>query len=232
MFMPYWWLVIPGMLLSMWASFQVQGTFRKYAQVRSSLGMTGAEVAETILDRMGVTHVRVEQVSGELTDHYDPGAKVVRLSDSVYGSDSLAAAAVAAHECGHVLQDVQGYKFMNARAAIFPATQIGSNLAPLLMMVGIGLLFVAKALGSIVLLVGIALFAAVVLFHVVTLPVEFDASNRALKLIDELGILQGDENRGARKVLNAAALTYVAAALVAALQLLQYILLYMNASRR
>jgi uncharacterized protein len=232
MYMPYWWLVIPGMLLSMWASFQVQGTFRKYAQVRSSLGMTGAEVAETILNRMGVTHVRVEPVSGELTDHYDPGAKVVRLSDSVYGSDSLAAAAVAAHECGHVLQDVQGYKFMNVRAAIFPATQIGSNLAPILMMVGIGLLFVAKALGSIVLLVGIALFAAVVLFHVVTLPVEFDASSRALKLIDELGILQGDENRGARKVLNAAALTYVAAALVAALQLLQYILLYMNASRR
>jgi uncharacterized protein len=232
MYMPYWWLVIPGMLLSMWASFQVQGTFRKYAQIRSSLGMTGAEVAETILNRMGVTHVRVEPVSGELTDHYDPGAKVVRLSDSVYGSDSLAAAAVAAHECGHVLQDVQGYKFMNVRAAIFPATQIGSNLAPILMMVGIGLLFVAKALGSIVLLVGIALFAAVVLFHVVTLPVEFDASSRALKLIDELGILQGDENRGARKVLNAAALTYVAAALVAALQLLQYILLYMNASRR
>ncbi|WP_264326027.1 zinc metallopeptidase [Romeriopsis navalis] len=232
MYMPYWWLVIPGMLLSMWASFQVQGTFRKYAQVSSSLGMTGAEVAEAILNRMGVHNVRIEHVAGELTDHYDPGAKTVRLSDSVYGSNSLAAAAVAAHECGHVLQDVQGYKFMNVRAAVFPVTQLGSNLAPWIMMAGVGLLFVAQQLGSIVLLIGIVLFAAVVLFHVVTLPVEFDASSRALKLIDELGILQGDENRGARKVLNAAALTYVAAALVAALQLLQYVLIFMNSSRR
>jgi hypothetical protein len=229
---PYWWLIIPGILLSTWASFKVQGTFRKYAQVRSSLGMTGAEVATTILDRMGVHNVRVEHIGGELTDHYDPSAKVVRLSDSVYSSDSLAAAAVAAHECGHVLQDVQGYKFMNLRSAVFPVTQLGSNLAPLLIMVGIGLLFVAQQLGSIVLLGGIVLFAAVVLFHVVTLPVEFDASSRALKLIDELGILQGEENRGARKVLNAAALTYVAAALVAALQLLQYILIYMGSDRR
>ncbi|MFM2430971.1 MAG: hypothetical protein RLZZ511_2184 [Cyanobacteriota bacterium] len=232
MYMPYAWLILPGMLLSMWASFHVQGTFRKYAQVNSSLGMTGAEVAAAILDRMNVTNVRIERVSGQLTDHYDPGAKTVRLSDSVYDSSSLAAAAVAAHECGHVLQDVQGYKFMNLRSAVFPATQLGSNLAPMLVMIGFGLLFVAKALGSIVLLFGIALFAAVVVFHVVTLPVEFDASSRALKLIDELGILQGDENRGARKVLNAAALTYVAAALVAAMQLLQYVLMYLNASRR
>lgn len=229
---PYWWLIIPGVLLSAWASVQVQGTFHKYAQVRSSLGMTGAEVATAILDRMGIHNVRVERVSGELTDHYDPGAKTVRLSDSVYSSDSLAAAAVAAHECGHVLQDVQGYKFMNLRSAVFPVTQIGSNLAPVLIMVGIGLLFVAQQLGNLVLLIGIALFGAVVLFHLVTLPVEFDASSRALKLIDQLGILQGEENRGARKVLNAAALTYVAAALVAALQLLQYILIYLNSSRR
>jgi uncharacterized protein len=232
MYMPYWWLVIPGMLLSMWASFQVQGTFRKYAQVPSRLGRTGAEVAEAILSHMGVTHVRVEPVAGQLTDHYDPGAKVVRLSDSVYGSDSLAAAAVAAHECGHVLQDVQGYKFMNLRSAVFPATQIGSNLAPLIMMGGTALLFVAQGLGSIVLLIGIGLFAAVVLFHVVTLPVEFDASSRALKLLDELNILQGDENRGARKVLNAAALTYVAAALASLLQLFQYIMIYLNATQR
>jgi uncharacterized protein len=233
MYMPYWWLVIPGMLLSMWASFQVQGTFRKYAQVPSRLGRTGAEVAEAILNHMGVTHVRVEPVAGQLTDHYDPGAKVVRLSESVYGSDSLAAAAVAAHECGHVLQDVQGYKFMNIRSAVFPATQIGSNLAPLIMMGGTALLFVAQGgLGQIVLLIGIALFSAVVLFHVVTLPVEFDASSRALKLLDELNILQGDENRGARKVLNAAALTYVAAALASLLQLFQYILIYLNATQR
>lgn len=231
-YIPYWWLVLPGTLLAAWASFQVHSTFSKYAHIRSSLGMTGAEVAEAILNRMGVHNVGIERVAGQLTDHYDPSAKMVRLSDSVYSSDSLAAAAVAAHECGHVLQDVQGYKFMNLRSAVFPATQIGSNLAPLLIMVGFGLLFVAQALGNIVLLIGIALFAAVVIFHVVTLPVEFDASRRALKLIDELGILQGDENRGARKVLNAAALTYVAAALVAALQLLQYVLIFMDSNRR
>jgi hypothetical protein len=232
MYMPYWWLIIPGMLLSMWASFQVQGTYRKYNKIRSSLGMTGAEVAQAILDRMNIQDVRVERVAGELSDHYDPSAKAVRLSEVVYGSDSLAAAAVAAHECGHVLQDVQGYKFMNVRSAIFPVTQIGSNLAPFIMMIGLGLLAVASKLGAIVLMVGIVLFAAVVLFHLVTLPVEFDASRRALKLIDELGILQGDENRGARKVLNAAALTYVAAALVAAMQLLQYVLILLGSDRR
>jgi uncharacterized protein len=232
MYMPYWWLVIPGMLLSMWASFQVQGTYRKYNKIRSSLGMTGAEVAQAILDRMNIQDVRVERVAGELSDHYDPSAKAVRLSDVVYGSDSLAAAAVAAHECGHVLQDVQGYKFMNVRSAIFPATQLGSNLAPFIMMIGMLLLAVAGKIGSIVLMVGIVLFAAVVLFHLVTLPVEFDASRRALKLIDELGILQGEENRGARKVLNAAAFTYVAAALVAAMQLLQYVLILVGSDRR
>jgi Zn-dependent membrane protease YugP len=193
--------------------------------------MTGAQVAETILRRMGVTHVRVEHIGGELTDHYDPSAKVVRLSDAVYGSDSLAAAAVAAHECGHVLQDVQGYKFMNLRAAIFPVTQFGSNLAPMLIMVGLVLLGFAGIWGQFVLQLGIVLFAAVVLFHVVTLPVEFDASRRALRLIDEFNILQGEEHHGAQKVLNAAALTYVAAALVAALQLLQYILILMSSSR-
>jgi hypothetical protein len=224
-------LLIPGMMLAAWASFRVQGTYRKYNQIHSSLGMTGAQVAETILRRMGVTHVRVEHIGGELTDHYDPSAKVVRLSDAVYGSDSLAAAAVAAHECGHVLQDVQGYKFMNLRAAIFPVTQFGSNLAPMLIMVGLVLLGFAGIWGQFVLQLGIVLFAAVVLFHVVTLPVEFDASRRALRLIDEFNILQGEEHHGAQKVLNAAALTYVAAALVAALQLLQYILILMSSSR-
>jgi uncharacterized protein len=224
-------LLIPGMLLTMVASFMVQGTFRKYAQVGSSLGMTGAEVATAILERMNVTGVTVEHVNGELTDHYDPGAKVVRLSDSVYGSTSLAAAAVAAHECGHVLQDVEEYKFMNVRAGIFPATQIGSQIAPLLMMVGFPLAAGGAAFGGILLKIGIVLFSAVVLFHVVTLPVEFDASSRALKIINELGILQGEENQAARKVLNAAAFTYVAAAIYAALQLLQYIIM-LNSTRR
>jgi uncharacterized protein len=223
-FHPSYLILIPGMLLMMWAQFQVKGTYNKYAQIPSSLGMTGAEVAKTILQRMGVLDVTVEHIPGELSDHYDPSAKAVRLSDSVYGSNSLAAAAVAAHECGHVLQDVQEYKFMNLRASLVPAVNLGSNIGPLLIMAGLFL----SGMGSLSVLfiqIGIVLFATVIVFHLVTLPVEFDASSRALKLIDELGILQGDENQAAKKVLNAAALTYVATALYALLQLIQYLLI-------
>ena len=214
-------ILLPGTALMMWAQFRVQNTYRKYAQIQSSLGMTGSQVAETILRRMGVEDVRIEPVAGELTDHYDPSAKAVRLSEVVYGSTSLAAAAVAAHECGHVLQDVQGYKPMNVRAALVPAANIGSNIGPLLVIVGIGL----GAAGGIFINIGLLVFLSVILFHVVTLPVEFDASSRALRLIDEFGILQGEENRGARKVLNAAALTYVATAFYAVLQLIQLLLM-------
>jgi uncharacterized protein len=215
--------LLPGMLLMMWAQFRVKGTYQKYAQVDSQMGMTGAQVAEKILQEMGIQHVSVEPIAGELTDHYDPSAKAVRLSEVVYGSTSLAAAAVAAHECGHVLQDVKGYKPMNIRAALVPAANLGSNIGPLLIMLGFGL----TAMGSISTIfinIGIVLFLGVVLFHIVTLPVEFDASNRALKLINELGILQGDENRGAKKVLDAAALTYVATALYSVLQLVQLLM--------
>jgi Zn-dependent membrane protease YugP len=220
-FHPSFLILLPGTALMMWAQFRVQNTYRKYAEIQSSLGMTGSQVAETILRRMGVDNVRIEPVGGELTDHYDPSAKTVRLSEVVYGSTSLAAAAVAAHECGHVLQDVQGYKPMNIRAALVPAANIGSNIGPLLVIVGIGL----GAAGGIFINIGILVFLAVILFHVVTLPVEFDASSRALRLIDEFGILQGEENRGARKVLNAAALTYVATAFYAVLQLIQLLLM-------
>jgi uncharacterized protein len=223
-FHPSYLILIPGMLLMMWAQFQVKGTYNKYAQIPSSLGMTGAEVAKTILQRMGVLDVTVEHVPGELSDHYDPSAKAVRLSDSVYGSNSLAAAAVAAHECGHVLQDVQEYKFMNLRASLVPAVNLGSNIGPLLIMAGLFLSGMGS-LSTLFIYIGIALFATVIIFHLVTLPVEFDASSRALKLIDELGILQGDENQAAKKVLNAAALTYVATALYALLQLIQYLLI-------
>ena len=223
-FHPSFLILLPGTALMMWAQFRVQNTYRKYAQIQSSLGMTGSQVAETILRRMGVDNVRIEPVGGELTDHYDPSAKTVRLSEVVYASTSLAAAAVAAHECGHVLQDVQGYKPMNVRAALVPAANIGSNIGPLLVIVGIGL----GAAGGIFINIGILVFLAVILFHVVTLPVEFDASSRALRLIDEFGILQGEENRGARKVLNAAALTYVATAFYAVLQLIQLLLMRRN----
>ncbi|MBW4521374.1 MAG: zinc metallopeptidase [Scytolyngbya sp. HA4215-MV1] len=220
-FHPSYLLLIPGMVLMFWAQNRVQSTYRKYANVRSSMGMTGAEVAETILKRMGVNDVRVEPVAGELTDHYDPSAKAVRLSEVVYGSDSLAAAAVAAHECGHVLQDVRGYKPMNVRAALVPAANLGSNIGPMLVIAGLFL----GSLGGLFINIGIVLFIAVILFHLVTLPVEFDASNRALKIIDNLGILQGEENQAARKVLNAAAFTYVATALYSVLQLVQLLML-------
>ncbi len=212
-------ILIPGIILMYWAQSRVQGTYQKYSDVRSSLGLTGAQVAETILQRMGVSGVRVEPVAGVLTDHYDPSAKAVRLSQGIYGSSSLAAAAVAAHECGHVLQDVKGYSPMNWRAAIVPAANFGSQLGPLLVLGGV--LFNTTGLIN----VGIVLFAAVIAFHLVTLPVEFDASRRALKLVDELGILQGDERDGARRVLNAAAWTYVATALYAILQLVQLLMI-------
>ncbi len=223
-FHPSYFLLIPGMILVWWAQQRVQSTYRKYSQIQSSLGLTGAEVAETILKRMGVQNVTVEPIAGELTDHYDPTAKAVRLSEVVYGSSSLAAAAVAAHECGHVLQDVKGYKPMNIRAALVPAVNLGSNLGPLLIFAGLFL----GALGGIFIKIGIVLFASVIVFHLVTLPVEFDASSRALRIIDELGILQGEENQGARKVLNAAAFTYVATALYAVLQLAQYLIIAMS----
>lgn len=210
-------LMIPGILLTMWAQSRVKGTYRKYAQVQSTMGMSGAQVAQTILSKKGIGNVRVEPVAGELTDHYDPSAKAVRLSQGIYSSSSLAAAAVAAHECGHVLQDVEGYKFMNLRASLVPAVNLGSRLGPILIIAGLVLNFLGLAWA------GIILFGAVLLFHVVTLPVEFDASRRALRLIDELGILQGEEHKGAKAVLQAAALTYVATAFYALLNLLYYV---------
>jgi Zn-dependent membrane protease YugP len=217
-------ILIPGMILMFWAQQRVKATYQKYAKIQSSLGMTGAQVAKTILQRMGIDDVTVEQVDGELTDHYDPSAKAVRLSESVYASSSLAAAAIAAHECGHVLQDVRGYQFMNIRASLVPVANIGANFGPMMEMAGLYLTSLGS-LSTVFINIGIVLFAGAILFHIVTLPVEFDASSRALRLIDELGILQGEENRGARSVLNAAAWTYVATAIYAALQLVQLLLI-------
>jgi Zn-dependent membrane protease YugP len=215
-------LMVPGILLTLWAQNKVKGTYRRYSQIPSTMGMTGAQVAQTILTKMGVSGVSVEPIAGELTDHYDPSAKAVRLSQGIYNSKSLAAAAVAAHECGHVLQDVDNYQFMNVRAALVPAVNLGSRLGPILIVAGLILNFVGLAW------LGIIFFAAVLLFHVVTLPVEFDASRRALRLIDEYGILQGEENKGARAVLQAAAFTYVATAFYALLNLLYYVFLLTN----
>ena len=223
-------LLIPGMILVWWAQQRVKGTYEKYSQVQSTMGMTGAEVAELILKRMGVHDVTVEPIAGVLSDHYDPSAKAVRLSEGIYGSTSLAAAAVAAHECGHVLQDVEGYQAMNLRSALVPAVNIGSNMGPIMIMAG----FALGSLGGFSMFfiyIGLILFSLTLVFHLVTLPVEFDASARALRLIDEYGILQGEENQGARKVLNAAAFTYVATALYAFLQILQYLIMIFGYNR-
>lgn len=212
-------VAIPTGVLTVWAQSRVKGTYHKYSKIQSTMGMTGAQVAQTIMAKKGVRGVKVEPVAGELTDHYDPGAKAVRLSQGIYGSGSLSAAAVAAHECGHVLQDVEGYKFMNLRAALVPAVNVGSRIGPMLIMAGLIFNFLNLAW------LGVIFFASVLLFHVVTLPVEFDASRRALRLVDELGILQGEEHRGAKAVLSAAALTYVATAFTAFLNLLYYVIL-------
>ena len=222
-------ILIPGTLLTLWAQNNIKSTYNRYAQIPSTMGMTGADVAQSILQQMGVTNVIVEPVAGQLTDHYDPSAKAVRLSQGIYNSNSLAAAAVAAHECGHVLQDKQGYAFMNFRAALVPAANIGSNLGPMLVVMGI-FLSAMGAISTIFINIGIFLFLGVIAFHIITLPVEFDASRRALKLINQLGILQGEENRGAKAVLQAAAWTYVATAFYALLQLAQ--LLLMSSRRR
>jgi uncharacterized protein len=226
--MTYLLLMIPGMLLMAWAQWHVKGTYYKYAEVASSLGMTGAEVAQSILQNMGVNDVIVEPVPGELSDHYDPSAKAVRLSEGVYGSTSLAAAAIAAHECGHVLQDVNHYFPMNIRASLVPFANFGSQFSTMIVMLGVGLASTGSGgagVGDIVINVGIALFLAAVLFHVVTLPVEFDASRRALKIINDLGILQGDENKAAKRVLSAAAFTYVATTIYYVLQLIQLLMM-------
>lgn len=212
--------VIIGAVISMWASGKVNSTFRKYSRVRSMSGMTGAETARKILDSQGLYDVQVRSVKGNLTDHYDPRTKTVNLSDSVYGSSSVASVGVAAHECGHAIQDAQGYAPLSFRTALVPIANIGCNLAwPAIL---IGLLFGMSPF----LQLGILMFSLGVLFQLITLPVEFNASNRAVALLDQQGILQGEEIAGTKKVLGAAALTYVAAAAAMILQLLRLVILF------
>ncbi len=212
--------MIPAIALTFWAQWKVKATYRKYSEVRSRSGLTGEQVARRILDTNGIHNVRVEPVAGELTDHYHPTEKVVRLSENIFGSNSLAALAIAAHECGHAVQDAVGYKPMNLRAALVPAANLGSTLAIPLLLVG---MFIPSI--SWVMDIGIAFFAAAVLFHLVTLPVEFDASARAVKILANGGYLAPDEVDGSKKVLDAAAWTYIAAATVALLQLIRLIVL-------
>jgi Zn-dependent membrane protease YugP len=220
-FDPTFILVLPALALAIWAQFKVRGTYRKYSEIRNRAGLTGAQAARRILDANGLMNVQVEPVAGELTDHYHPKQKVVRLSENIYGSQSLAALAVAAHETGHAVQDQAGYAPMRLRAGLVPAASFGSTLAfPLFF---VGLLFSAK-LGWLM-DVGIIFFAGAVLFHLITLPVEFDASARAVRVLAGGGYLADDEIAGARKVLNAAAWTYVAAATMAVLELVRLLIL-------
>ena len=213
-------LVLIGAVLCMWASYRVNSVYNKYSHIRSASGMTGAEVAQRILDRNGVRDVRVEHVSGNLTDHYDPRTQTVNLSDAVYGSTSVAALGVAAHECGHVMQHESGYMPLKIRTALVPAANLGSQIG--LPLVIIGLIF---GLSNSFIAIGIWIFALAVLFQIVTLPVEVNASHRALAMLEEYGILGTDEVEASRKVLGAAAMTYVAAAASAVLQLLRLIML-------
>ena len=218
---PTYLLVIIGAILSIIASSMVQSTYSKYSKVRSMSGMTGAQVAEMILKNKGIYDVRVERVSGNLTDHYNPKTKVVNLSDSVYNSQSVAALGVAAHECGHVIQHHENYVPLSIRSMLVPAANIGSKAGIPIILLGILLGY-----NTVLVQIGIWVFALAVLFQVVTLPVEFNASRRALVCLEEYGIVTRDEKSKSAKVLRAAAFTYVAAAAAAILQLLRLIMLF------
>lgn len=219
-------LLIPAILLSIYAQFKISSAFSRYSEVRAMSGLTGAQTARAILAGNGLYDVRVEALPGRLTDHYDPRTRTVRLSESVYGSNSLAAIAVAAHETGHALQHANGYVPLQLRAAFVPAANFGSQLGPILIILG---LFMPSF--NFLLRLGIVAFSLAVLFQLVTLPVEFNASGRALTILREERLLDQEEVRGARSVLSAAALTYVAAALAAVLQLARFLIIAQGRSR-
>ena len=199
-------LALPGLLLGLWAQMRVKGTFSKYSKVRTTRNLTGAEIARYLLDNQGLQDVRVEETQGFLSDHYDPRTRVLRLSPDVYRTPSVAAAGVAAHEMGHALQHSAGYAPLQIRSAIVPVVQFGSSLAPILILIGFLLRFTALAW------VGVILFAGAVVFSLVTLPVEFDASRRAKALLTQSGIVSHEEARGVSAVPHAAGRTYVDAA--------------------
>lgn len=210
------------LIIPIWAQMRVKGTYKKYSKVQTSSGMTGAQVARKILNDNGLYDVNVEEVRGTLTDHYDPRSKVVRLSTDNFHGTSVAGAAVAAHEVGHAIQDQEEYAFLRFRSALVPVASFGSNASFFLIIAGMLMSY------SGLILLGIFAMAAAVLFQLVTLPVEFNASSRAMEQIVSSGVIRNDEERETRKVLNAAALTYVAGALVALLELVRFILIYVG----
>lgn len=226
-FDPTYILIIIAAIISLIAQWRVNSAFSKYSRVASMSGMTGAQAARMILQSNGINDVSVQRISGKLTDHYNPSTKVLNLSESVYGSTSVAAIGVAAHECGHAIQHARGYFPLSLRTALVPVANIGSQLSWVFIIVGAILSF-----NQTLITIGIIMFSAAVLFQLVTLPVEFNASARALEQLESNGILYRDEVSQTRKVLSAAALTYVAAAATAILQLLRLIILFGGRERR
>ena len=220
-------LVVPAFLLSMWAQMRVNSTYKKIARVRNTSGYTGAQAAAAVLRHYGIMNVAIEVTSGKLSDHYDPKANVIRLSKEVYYGDSIASVGIACHEAGHAAQHAEGYVPIKIRNAIIPACNIGSYL-------GIPLAFVGYFLGfEPLILIGLGLYSLIAVFQLVTLPVEFNASSRAIRVIDETGLLRGDEEvRGAKRVLKAAAMTYVAALAVTLANLLRFVILFLGNGRR
>ena len=216
-------VMLPGMVLSGLASMMVKKTFSKYETVGTAKNMTGAEAAQLMLERAGVHDCRIEHVAGRLSDHYDPRDKTLRLSEPVYNARSISAIGVACHEAGHALQHATGYKFLQMRSKLVPVTNISSKMSMPVLMVGMMLMSMAPALGTPVVLLGVALFGAAVLFSVVTLPVEWDASARAKTAMVDAGIVTSDEVGGAGRVLNAAFLTYLASAIASIMTLLYYL---------
>ena len=224
-------LVLPCILLSLWASSSVNSTFKKYSQQLSVRRITGAQAAQRVLSHNGVSGVRIERVSGNLTDHYDPTTNVIRLSDSVYDSTSTAAIGVACHEAGHAVQYAQSYAPIKLRAAIIHITNFGSKIAMPLILLGLVMTFLGSFSTTLIYL-GIACFGLSLVFQLVTLPVEFNASRRAMNAIESAGILTSEEQQGAKKTLQAAAMTYVAATAVSLAQLIRLIALFGGRRRR
>lgn len=214
-------ILIPAILFTLYAQTKVQGNFKKYSKVRNRKGLTGAQAARRMLDANGLTEVPIEQISGSLTDHYDPRKRVLRLSQTVYNVNSVAAVSVACHEAGHALQHAESYMPLLMRNNIVPVVNFASQLSWPLILIGLVLLGNGSYIGDTLFMVGVIAFVAVILFHAITLPVEFNASSRALNQMEGLGLVVEEEERGARKVLRAAAMTYVASLAMAVMNLIR-----------
>lgn len=219
---------LPALLLGLWAQAKVQGAFKKYSKVRTYTGLNGSEIARRMLDSHGLNQVKIEQARGYLSDHYDPRSKTLRLSPQVFQSPSVASAGIAAHEAGHAIQDAQDYSMLRMRTTLVPTVQIGSWLGPIIFIIG---LLLQPAMGTTLAWVGIGLFALTAVFAIITLPVELDASKRAKSWLATSGVIYNQENEGVAKVLDAAALTYIAAAIQAVSTLLYYVMLLSGRSR-